>query len=110
MSCTPHASDLIAAIRGRFTLHMMGGVTLSSSEIAALVRNLNTVHALAKNCEEEVRLLEERLRSGVQIPVRDHVDAKSAAILDAMRPESNVTRLPVVPRPVLVTDNDGGAA
>jgi hypothetical protein len=100
MSSAPLVSDLIAAIRNKLKPAVHDGVYLPPEQVAALISNLNTVHAVAIELEDDKAILEReaRLRSRQSVPIAVPTGA------------GNVVHLPVRCRLSVVGGADGGDA
>lgn len=97
MTCSPLVSDLIASVRDTFKTRVHDGVWLSQEEVYGLIRNLNTIHHLAIEIEDEKSILERQLRLS---------SLRSVPI--AVPAGGNVVRLPVRQRFTVVGGTDGG--
>lgn len=90
----PQASDLADVLYCQFLPYGNSGVELTPKAVTSLLKNLLTVRALAREQEEEMRILELRVTT---------FDGRARNAADATG--DNVVRLPLR----LVT-SDGGAA
>lgn len=91
----PQASDLVDVIYCQFLPYGKVGVQLAPKAVASLLKNLLTIRALAREQEEEMRILELRLAAiGVQVGTAAEATA------------TNVVQFPLR----LVPSDGGGAA
>lgn len=100
MTCAPLVSDMIASIRNKLKPAVHEGVYLPPEQVAALLSNLNTVHAVAIELEDDKAILERqvRLQGRQSVPIAVPAGA------------GNVVRLPVRTRFTVVGGTDGGDA
>ena len=91
----PQASDLVDIIYCQFLPYAKSGVELAPKAVAALIKNLLTIRALAREQEEDMRILELLLTKA---------DQRASSIKEATA--DNVVRFPLR----LVPSDGGGAA
>ena len=62
MTCfSPQASDMVQVTYQRFLPYAQTGRELTPHEVTSLLKNLLTIRAVAREQEEEMRILEQRL-------------------------------------------------
>ncbi|MGX1259825.1 hypothetical protein [Sinorhizobium fredii] len=97
MNCFPsQASDLVDVIYHRFLPYAASGMQLAPQAVTALLKSLLTIRAIAREQEEEMRILEHEIAAS-----RDGARNARAAELDG----GNVVRFPARPRSA---PDDGG--
>ena len=100
MTCQPLASDLIANIRDQLKPAIHGGAFLSSDDVYALIQNLNTVHAVAIELEDDIGILQRKAR----------LADRQAAPIAIPALGQNIVRFPLRTRIAIVGGTDGGDA
>lgn len=69
--CNSLPSALVGRLRDRLKPHVHGGIMLDSEQVVALIGNLNTIEALAKETEEELEIADRGYRTIQRIPIHD---------------------------------------